>query len=91
MRYISKLYVFFILSVFISISYLYFTVSKTQNSLQAKNFSLNIEQTIKQKISHSLYEELKENIQLREELQNSLTMLITPLLCSKLTHLKPLE
>ncbi len=76
------------LSILVSITYLYYTISHTQESLhgnleklfilQAKHFSENIENKIKEKISNNIYEHLKEEPLLREELQNSVSMLITP-------------
>ncbi len=76
------------LSILVSITYLYYTVSHTQESLhnnleelfiiQAKHFSENIENEIKEKISNNLYAHLRDDDSLRGEIQNSISMLITP-------------
>lgn len=83
-----KIYIFFIISIFTSIFYLFYIIKETKTTLynnfektftqQAIYFANNIESLIKKEIPKDLYKTLEKNINLRIKLQNSFSLLVTP-------------
>ncbi len=88
MNSINRLYVVLILTIFISILYLYHSVSDIHDKmvnniekifiLKAGQFAENIDEEIKNHIDKELYKTLKENPGLREVLEHTFSVVITP-------------
>jgi len=85
---INRLYIVLILTIFISILYLYHSVSDIHDKmvnniekifiLKAGQFAKNIDEEIKNHIDKDLYKTLKENPGLREVLEHTFSVVITP-------------
>ncbi len=88
MNSINRLYIVLILTIFISILYLYHSVSDIHDKmvnniekifiLKAGQFAKNIDEEIKNHIDKDLYKTLKENPGLREVLEHTFSVVITP-------------
>jgi len=88
MKYINRLYIVLIITIFISIGYLYKTVSNINNQMivnienilisKAKYFAQNIDEELKNNIHKDIYTTLKNNPQLRANLEHMFSVVITP-------------
>ncbi len=88
MKYINRLYVVLILTIFIAIGYLYKSVSSINDKMasnvenilisKAAYFANNIDEEIKNRIDNNIYEVLKRDKKLRENLEHTFSVVITP-------------
>ena len=88
MKYINRLYVVLILTIFIAIGYLYKSVSSINDKMitnvekilisKAGYFAKNIDEEIKNRIDNNIYEALKQDPELRENLEHTFSVVITP-------------